>query len=44
MFKDFISDKNVVEVKYLENKWTLANNREGEGFVEERLDRFFDSP
>lgn len=31
-------------MKYLENEWTLANNRKGEGFMEERLDRFFDSP
>lgn len=29
------------EVKSVGNAFTWANNREGEGFVEEKLDRFF---
>lgn len=44
MFKDFISDMNLVEVKYVRKHWTWANYREGEGFVEERLDKFLASP
>lgn len=44
MFKEFSSDINMVEVKYLEKEWTWENNRKGDGFVEERLDRFFASP
>lgn len=32
------------EIGFLEREWTWANNREGKGFVEERLDRVFASP
>lgn len=32
------------EVRYIGRDWTWANNRVGERFVEERLDRFFASP
>lgn len=31
------------EVKFRGEEWTWANNREGEGFIMERLDRFFGS-
>lgn len=34
----------MVEVKFQEPEWTWANNRIGEGYIEERLDRFFTSP
>lgn len=44
-FREFIKDMiNMGEIKFLGRLWTWANNREGEGFVEERLDRFFASP
>lgn len=35
---------NMVEVRFRGKEWTWANNRAGEDFVEERLDRFFASP
>lgn len=44
MFQTFISNMNMTEVNYTGHDWTWANNREGEGFMEERLDRFFVSP
>lgn len=31
----------MTELNYKDRMWTWANNREQEGFVEERLDRFF---
>lgn len=34
----------MIEINYVGRQWTWANNREGEGFIEERLDRFFASP
>lgn len=34
----------MVEIRYSGREWTWANNRIGEGFVEERFDRFFASP
>lgn len=43
-FQEFVRDMSMGEIKYLGREWTQANNREGEGFVEERLDRFFASP
>lgn len=33
----------MVEIRYIRRDWTWTNNKEGEGFVEERLDRFFAS-
>lgn len=41
MFKDFIKGMRMAEIKYIGKGWTWANNREGEGFVEEKIDRFF---
>lgn len=35
---------NIAEVSYRGRDWTRANNWVGEGFVEERLDKFFASP
>lgn len=29
------------EILFKDRKWTWANNRQDEGFIEERLDRFF---
>lgn len=34
----------MAEVRFNGRIWTWANNRVGEGFVEERLDQFFASP
>lgn len=31
------------EIKFIGDTFTWANNREGEGFIQERLDRFFGS-
>lgn len=43
-FRNFIRNMNMAEIRYLGRDWTWANNRVGEEFVEERLDRFFPSP
>lgn len=32
------------EIKFEGSEWTSANNRKGEGFVEEKLDRIFAFP
>lgn len=42
-FRNFISRMEMGEVKYRGNPFTWANNRADEGFVQERLDRFFGS-
>lgn len=44
MFRVFIREMSMVEVRYKGRDWTWTNNREGESFVKERLDRFFASP
>lgn len=31
------------EVKFKGRRWTWENNRQGEGYIEERIDMFFDS-
>lgn len=43
-FREFIQGMNMVEIIFLGREWTWANNRTGEGYVEEKLDRFFASP
>lgn len=42
-FNDFIRTMNMEKVRFVGREWTWANNRVGEGFVEERLNRFFAS-
>lgn len=40
-FRIFISVMEMGEVKFRGDGYTWANNRESEGFIQERLDRFF---
>ncbi|CAA0818673.1 Unknown protein, partial [Striga hermonthica] len=40
-FNSFISDLGMIELKWVGYNYTWANNREHEGFVEEKLDRAF---
>lgn len=42
-FNQFITNMCMAEVRYIGRTWTWANNRVGEGFIQERLDRFFGS-
>lgn len=42
-FREFISLMNMGEIMYQGQCWTWANNWEGEGDIEARLDRFFGS-
>lgn len=42
-FRDFVEDMRVQDLGFKERRWTWENNREGEDFVEERLDGFFGS-
>lgn len=42
-FRSFIRDMEIEEIRFKGKKWTWANNRQGEGFIEERLDMFFGS-
>lgn len=42
-FRSFIAEMDMGEIKYTGNTYTWANNRMGEGFIQERLDRFFGS-
>lgn len=41
-FIGFISDMGMGDIKFRGEAYTWANNREGEGFIQERLDRFCD--
>lgn len=43
-FREFIREMDMGEVSFCGRRWTWANNRSGEGFIEERLDMFFGSP
>lgn len=43
VFKNFIAEMEMGDLKYKGDPFTWANNREGEGFIQERLDRFFGS-
>lgn len=40
-FRDFIREMEMGEMNFSGRRWTWANNRVGEGFIEERLDMFF---
>lgn len=40
-FKAFISEMEMGEIVHKGRRWTWANNKKGEGFIEERLDMFF---
>lgn len=42
-FRNFISAMGMGEVKFRGDGYIWANNRESEGFIQERLDRFFGS-
>lgn len=42
-FRDFIADMDMRDIKYKVEPFTWDNNREDEGFIPERLDRFFGS-
>lgn len=42
-FKNFITNMKTREVKFRGESYTWANNREGEGFIQEMLDKFFGS-
>lgn len=42
-FRSFIRDIEMEEIRFKGRRWTWANNRQGEGFIEERLDMFFGS-
>lgn len=42
-FRDFIADMDMRIIRYKGEPFTWANNKEGEGFIQERLDRFFGS-
>lgn len=44
VFRAFVDDMEMIDLGFKGRRWTWGNNREGEGFVEERLDRFFGSP
>lgn len=43
LFRSFIRDMEMREVPFCGRRWTWANNRQGEGFIEEMLDMFFGS-
>lgn len=42
-FRNFITKMEMGEVKFREDTFTWGNSRENEGFIQERLDRFFRS-
>lgn len=42
-FKSFIADMEMGDIKFKEEAFTWANNRENESYIQERLDRFFRS-
>lgn len=42
-FRNFISEIGMGDIRFKEHTFTWANNREGEDFIQERLDRFFGS-
>lgn len=43
LFRTFITEIKMGEVTFRGKRWTWANNRQGEGFIEKRLDMFFGS-
>lgn len=42
-FRSFIDDMEMGDIKFKGDLFTWANNREGKGFIQERLDRFVGS-
>lgn len=42
-FRYFIREMDMENATFRGRRWTWANNRLGEGFIEERLDLNFDS-
>lgn len=40
-FRNFISEMQMGQIKFKGEPFTWVNNREGEGFIQERLDHFF---
>ena len=42
-FRSFIVSMEMGELKFRGEPYTWANNRDVEGFIQERLDRFFGS-
>lgn len=42
-FRNFIAEIEMGDIKFKGESWTWGNNREREGFIQERLDRFFGS-
>lgn len=42
-FRNFIADMNMGEIKSRGGSYNWTNNREGEGVIQEKLDRFFGS-
>lgn len=43
LFRSFIRDMKMEEILFRGRRWTWANNRQEEGFIEERLDMGFGS-
>lgn len=43
MFRRFIREMHLREINFVIREWTWANNRVGEGFVDERLDQILAS-
>lgn len=43
MFRNFIATMEMGDLGFTGESFTWANNRKGEGFIQERLDRFFGS-
>lgn len=43
-FRSFIRDMQMGKINFKGKRWTCTNNRQGEGFIQKRLDRFFCSP
>lgn len=43
VFRNFIAKMEMGDIKHRGEIYTWGNNREGEGFIQERLDRFFGS-
>lgn len=42
-FNNFIAGMDIGYIKFKGANFTWANNKEGEGFIQEKLDRFFGS-
>lgn len=40
VFRSFIAEMDMGDINYKGDTYTWANNREGEGFIQEMLDRF----